>query len=46
MGWNNAGFTLQSAWSIGGPFTNVLGATSPYTVITTNTQQFFRLQEN
>lgn len=46
LGWNSVGFTLQSASSIAGPFANVLGATPPYTVVTTNSQQFFRLQAN
>jgi uncharacterized repeat protein (TIGR03803 family) len=46
LGWNSTNFVLQSALSAGGPFTNVLGATSPYTVVTTNTRQFFRLEAN
>jgi len=40
----NAGFHLQSAPALTGPFTNILGATSPYTNITTSAQQFFRLK--
>jgi hypothetical protein len=31
LSWTNAGFTLQSAPTIAGPFTNVPGTTSPYT---------------
>jgi uncharacterized repeat protein (TIGR03803 family) len=36
-------FGLQSALSVDGPYSNVLGATSPYAALTTNAQQFFRL---
>jgi uncharacterized repeat protein (TIGR03803 family) len=46
LGWNSSVFSLQSALSLTGPFTNVPGATSPYFVVMTNSQQFFRLQEN
>jgi uncharacterized repeat protein (TIGR03803 family) len=46
LGWNNATFSLQTALSIGGPFTNVPGAISPYIVVMTNSQQYFRLQAN
>ncbi len=35
--------TLQTATNLGGPFTNVAGATAPYTIPTTNAQQFFRV---
>jgi len=34
---------LQSAPSVTGPWTNILGATSPYTNATAGSQQFFRL---
>ena len=43
--WNDpaAAFTLQSAPAVTGPFTNVPGATSPYTIPLTGARQFFRL---
>jgi hypothetical protein len=43
--WNNPVFGLQTAPSLTGAYTNVSGATSPYTNPITGTQQFFRLQE-
>jgi hypothetical protein len=46
LSWTTSAFSLQSAPSLGGPFSNIAGATSPYTVSTTNSQQFFRLQAN
>jgi uncharacterized repeat protein (TIGR03803 family) len=46
LDWNSSGFSLQSASSVGGPYTNVPAATSPYIVSPTNSQQFFRLQAN
>lgn len=36
--------TLQSAPAITGPFTDVLGATNPYTVSPSNDQQYFRIR--
>jgi uncharacterized repeat protein (TIGR03803 family) len=44
--WTDATFTLQSSPTLGGTFSNVPNATSPYTVTTTNSQQFYRLQSN
>ena len=45
LSWSDASYTLQAAGSLSvSSFTNVPGATSPYTVVTTNSQQFFRLQ--
>jgi hypothetical protein len=44
--WTNVGFTLQSAPSLTGPFTNLPAATSPYTNSLTAPQQFFRLIGN
>jgi hypothetical protein len=41
--WTNNGFSLQSAPAITGNFTNISGATSPYTNLTTGSQQYFRL---
>jgi uncharacterized repeat protein (TIGR03803 family) len=44
--WTGATFSLQSSPTLGGTFTTVPNATSPYTVATTNSQQFYRLQSN
>ena len=38
--------TLQSATNVTGPYTDVPGATAPYTVQATNTHQFYRLRED
>jgi hypothetical protein len=46
LSWTNAGFTLQSAPFVTGPFTNLPAATSPYTNPLTAPQQFFRLISN
>ena len=46
LSWTNAGFTLQSAPAITGTFTNLPGATSPYTNALTGPQLFFRLRGN
>jgi len=43
LNWTNAGFNLQSAPVVTGPFTNLPAATSPYTNPLTALQQFFRL---
>ncbi|HWF18957.1 MAG TPA: family 16 glycosylhydrolase [Verrucomicrobiae bacterium] len=37
--------TLQTATNVAGPYTNVAGATSPFTISPTNLQQFYRLSE-
>ena len=42
LSWTNAGFTLQSAPAVTGPFTYLPAATSPYTNPLTAPQQFFR----
>ena len=44
LSWTNASWTLQTAPAVTGAFTNIAGATSPYTNITTSAQQFFRLK--
>ena len=44
LSWTNAGFSLQSAPAVTGTFTNLPGATSPYTNALTGAQQFFRLK--
>jgi hypothetical protein len=41
--WSDASFALQAASQASGVYTNVPGATSPYTNAITGTQQFFRL---
>lgn len=41
--WANPVFKLQAAPNVTGPYTNVLGATSPYTVPANQTQMFYRL---
>jgi uncharacterized repeat protein (TIGR03803 family) len=46
LSWTNSAFSLQSTPFLGGSFTNVSGAASPYTVPLTNPQQFYRLQAN
>jgi hypothetical protein len=46
FGWTNLTFDLQSAPAVSGPFTNVPGATSPYTNPISGPQQFFRLISN
>ncbi len=44
--WTNAGFSLQSAPTCTGTFTNIPSATSPYTNSITGAQRFFRLISN
>jgi len=44
--WTNAGFNLQAASAPMGDFTNILGATSPYTNSMHGSQGFFRLIAN
>lgn len=46
LNWTNIGFSLQSAPFASGEFTNISGATSPYTNSPTATQRFFRLKSN
>jgi hypothetical protein len=46
LSWTNAAFNLQSAPAITGTFTNVPGATSPFTNAVTGGQAFFRLISN
>ena len=40
--WADSATTLQSATNVVGPYTDVLGVTSPYTVPAGHTMQFFR----
>lgn len=44
--WTNPAFGLQAAPVVTGTYTNVPGATSPYTNAINGAQQFFRLQMN
>src|SRR6185295_17856390 len=44
LSWTNAGFNLQTAPALTGRFTNLPGATSPYTNSFAALQQFFRLK--
>ena len=46
LSWTNAGFSLQTAPAVTGPFTNLPGATSPYTNALSAPQRFFRLIGN
>jgi formylglycine-generating enzyme required for sulfatase activity len=43
LSWTNAAFSLQSALSVYGVFTNVPGATSPHTNALSGTPAYFRL---
>ncbi len=43
MSWTTG--SLQSTTNLGGPWTDVQGATSPYTAMPTNSHQFFRLAQ-
>jgi uncharacterized repeat protein (TIGR03803 family) len=43
LSWNDPTFALQAAPFASGSFTNIPGATSPYTNTTTGPQMFFRL---
>ena len=43
--WSGEGFTLQGAATVNGPWTDIAGATSPYSYDTTSSpMQFFRLR--
>jgi uncharacterized repeat protein (TIGR03803 family) len=46
LSWTNAAFALQSAPALSGVYTNVPGASSPYTNAATGSQMFFRLVAN
>lgn len=41
--WDNSYMGLQGAINVNGPYTNISGATSPYTTNAAGAQQFFRL---
>jgi hypothetical protein len=44
LSWTDAGFSLQTALAVTGTFTNLPGATSPFTNSIVGPQQFFRLK--
>lgn len=46
LNWTNAGFNLQFAPVVTGPFTNLPAATSPFTNPLAGPQKFFRLIQN
>ena len=46
LSWTDAGFSLQSAPLVNGTFTNIIGATSPYTNSFIGAQRYFRLKGN
>lgn len=48
LNWNDptSTYSLQAAPNVGGVYTNLIGATSPYTNFMTDSQVFFRLQSN
>ena len=46
LSWTNAAFSLQTESQLNGAFTNIPGATSPYTNPVTGSRQFFRLIGN
>jgi uncharacterized delta-60 repeat protein len=46
ISWGNPAFALQSAAVISGTFTNIIGASSPYTNFSSGSQKFFRLISN
>jgi hypothetical protein len=45
LSWNNAAFALQSAPSVTGVYSTIVGATSPYTNAISGPQKFFRLRQ-
>lgn len=46
LSWTNAGFNLQQATNVAGPFVTIEGAASPYTDALTGGARFFRLIGN
>ena len=43
--WSDPAFTLQAAPEATGTYTNIAGATSPYTVGASDARKFYRLGE-
>ena len=46
LNWANSAFGLQAAPAVNGSFTNVPGATSPFTNDLSDCAKFFRLKKN
>jgi uncharacterized repeat protein (TIGR03803 family) len=46
LSWTSSSFSLQAAAAVTGVYTNIPGATTPYTNTMTGPQKFFRLQAN
>jgi uncharacterized repeat protein (TIGR03803 family) len=46
LNWIDSAFALQAAAEVSGPYTNVPGATSPYTNAVSGNRKFFRLVGN
>lgn len=46
LSWTNAAFGLQAAPAVEGVYTNIPGATSPYTNALSDLQRYFRLKAN
>jgi hypothetical protein len=44
ISWTSPGCTLQSSTDVAGPYIDIPGATSPYTISPTGGQRFFRLK--
>jgi hypothetical protein len=44
LNWNDSSYSLFTARTVNGVYTNISGATSPYTNAITATQQYFELQ--
>jgi uncharacterized repeat protein (TIGR03803 family) len=44
-GFDYSGYALQAGPAVNGPFTNIPGATSPYTNVAAGGQQFYRLSQ-
>ena len=44
--WSDSTFSLQAAATLGGPYTNIAGALSPYPLSCTAPALFFRLKSN
>jgi uncharacterized repeat protein (TIGR03803 family) len=46
LNWGNPAFTIQTATNVVGPYVTDIGAESPYTNTSVNSQAFFRLNAN
>ncbi len=45
VAWTNAGSKLQEATNIAGPWTNDVSVTSPFIIVPTEPQKFYRLSQ-